>query len=98
MSWEKKPAENEACYREVDEGLSREQLTSFWTGYGTIVVVGVSLLLAAIAGVIYWQHRQDVKAGEKGEALTAAFADIQAGRTDGIAARMDEIAADAGPG
>src|SRR3546814_10563486 len=92
-----KPADNEAFYREVDEELRREQLTSFWTRYGTIVVVGVILLLAAIAGVIYWQHRQDVKAGEKGEALTAAFADIQAGRTDGIAARMDEIAADAGP-
>src|SRR3546814_1001216 len=88
-----KPADNEAFYREVDEELRREQLTSFWTRYGTIVVAGVILLLAAIAGVIYWQHRQDVKAGEKGEALTAAFADIQAGRTDGIAARMEEIAA-----
>ena len=93
-----KPADNEAFYREVDEELRREQLTSFWTRYGKLVVVGVVLLLAAIAGVIYWQHRQDVQAGEKGEALTAAFADIQAGRTDGIAAKMDEIAADAGPG
>src|SRR3546814_11232075 len=93
-----KPADNEAFYREVDEELRREQLTRFWTRYGTIVVVVGLLLLAAIAGVVYWQHRQDVKAGEHGAALTAAFADIQAGRTGGRAARVDTNAADAGPG
>ncbi len=93
-----KPTDNEAFYREVDEELRREQLTGFWKRYGIAVVGGVVLLLAAIGGGIYWQHLQDLKAGEKGEALTAMIADIQAGRTEGAAAKLDEIAADAGPG
>ena len=93
-----KPTDNEAFYREVDEELRREQLTGFWKRYGTVVIVGAVLLLVAIAGVIYWQHRQEVKAGEKGEALTAAFADIQVGVTKGVPAKLDAIAADAGPG
>lgn len=93
-----KPTDNEAFYREVDEELRREQMTGFWKRYGVAVIAGVVLLLAAIAGVIYWQHHQEVKAGEKGEVLTAVIADIQAGRSDGAAAKLDEIAADAGPG
>lgn len=93
-----KPADNEAFYREVDEELRREQLTGFWKRYGKAVIAGVILLLAAIGGVIYWQQRQDMKAGEKGEALTAVFADIQAGRTEGVTAKLDGIAQDAGPG
>lgn len=93
-----KPTDNEAFYREVDEELRREQLTGFWKRYGIAVVAGVVLLLAAVGGVIYWRHLQEVKAGEKGEALTAVIADIQAGRTKGAAAKLDEIAADAGAG
>ena len=93
-----KPADNEAFYREVDEELRREQMTSFWKRYGVMVIAGVVLLLVAIAGVIYWQHRQDLKAAEKGAALTQVIADIQVGQTKEAAAKLDAIAADAGPG
>ena len=93
-----KPADNESFYREVDEELRREQLSGFWKRYGIAVAAGLVLLIAVIGGVIYWQHRQEVQAGEKGEALTAVFADIQAGRTEGAGAKLDAIAADAGPG
>lgn len=93
-----KPTDNETFYREVDEELRREQLTSFWKRYGKVVIPGIVLVLAAIAGVIYWQHRQELKAGEKGEALTAVFAEIQSGRTEGVPAKLDAIAEGAGPG
>jgi len=93
-----KPADNESFYREVDEELRREQLSGFWKRYGIAVAAGLVLLIAVIGGVIYWQHRQEVQAGEKGEALTAVFADIQAGRTEGAGVKLDAIAADAGPG
>lgn len=93
-----KPADNEAFYREVDEELRREQMQSVWKRYGVLIVVGIILLIAAIGGAIYWQHRQEVKAGEQGEALTALFEDIQAGRAQGAAARLDEIAKDGNDG
>ena len=97
MSLAIKPNENEAFFREVDEELRREQMSGFWKRYGTILVVGLVLLLAGVAGAIYWQHRQEVQAGEKGEALSALFADIQAGRTEGVAPKLDALAADAQP-
>lgn len=97
MSLAIKPNENEAFFREVDEELRREQMSGFWKRYGKLLVVVLVLFLAVVAGTIYWQHRQDVEAGQKGEALTALFADIQAGRTQGVAPKLDALAASARP-
>ena len=93
-----KPADNETFYREVDEELRREQMATVWKRYGWLIVGGVVLLLAAIGGVIYWQHRQEVQRGEYGERLIGLFDDIQADRTDGVPAKLDALAAEAGPG
>lgn len=93
-----KPAENETFYREVDEELRKEQLTSFWTRYGLIVILALILLLAAIGGYLWWQNRQQQQAGERGEQLAAAFEDVQAGRTKAALPKLDALAAEGGPG
>ena len=87
-----KPADNEAFYREVDEELRKEQLTSWWTRYGKLAIVGIVLLLAAIGGAIWWQHQQRAEAGERAEQLTKIFEDIQSGQTKGVEARLDTLA------
>lgn len=93
-----KPADNESFYREVDEELRREQLTSFWRRYGVALIVGFVLLLAAIAGYLYWQHRQEQEAAAHAEALTAAFDDLQAGRVKEAGPRLDQLAAEGSDG
>ena len=93
-----KPVDNESFYREVDEELRREQLTSTWKRYGKWILAGVVLFLAAIAGYLYWQQQRQERAGETGEQVTAIFEDIQAGKTKGVEGKLDTLAKDAGPG
>ena len=93
-----KPADNESFYREVDEELRKEQLTSTWKRYGVLIVAGIVLLLAAIGGFIYWQNRQEQRAGEHGEALTAAFDDIQARKVQEASAKLNRLEAEGNEG
>jgi len=93
-----KPVNNETFYREVDEELRREQLSGWWKRYGKLVILGIVLLLAAIAGAIWWHNRQLEKAGERGEQLIQVFDQIQAGRTQGVDAKLDELAKEGSPG
>ena len=93
-----KPRDNETFYREVDEELRKEQLSNFWRRYGLLVIAGVILLLAAIGGAIWWQHRQEVEAGKRAEALIAVFDEIQAGKAKDAAPKLAPIAEEGGPG
>ena len=93
-----KPVDNENFYREVDEELRRDQLKTTWERYGKLIIVGVILLLAAIAGFLYWQHQRQAQAGKTGEELTAVFDEIAAGKTKGVEPRLDAIAKEGGPG
>lgn len=93
-----KPVDNETFYREVDEELRREQLQSWWKRYGKLVIGGVVLVLAAIAGVIWWQNQKQAKAGERGEQLIAAFDDITAGNKAAATPKLDQLAKSGSPG
>ena len=93
-----KPVDNETFYREVDEELRREQLKTTWERFGKWIIAGVILLLAAIAGYLYWQQQRQEQAGKKGEELTAIFDQIEAGKAKGIQPRLDAVAKDSGPG
>lgn len=93
-----KPTDNETFYREVDEELRREQMRSLWERYGKLAIVGIVLVLAAIAAAIWWRNHQEAQAGEKGRELIAAFDDI--GRRDKKAAmpRLEGLAKSDVPG
>ncbi len=93
-----KPANNETFYREVDEELRRDQMAGFWKRYGRWLIAGVVLFLAAIAGFLYWQQQKEVKAGEQGEALVAAFEDAQARKTKEATAKLDPLIEEGTPG
>ncbi len=89
-----KPKDNETFYREVDEELRKEQLTTFWKRYGLLLIGGALLFLAALAGYLWWQQRQAAQAGERGEALIAAYEDVQAGRSKAAVPKLDQLAAE----
>jgi hypothetical protein len=93
-----KPVDNETFYREVDEELRREQMKTTWQRYGKWIVAAVILFLAAIAGYLYWQNRQQEQAGKRGEELSAVFEDIQAGKMKDAEPKLDSIAKEGGSG
>ena len=93
-----KPVDNESFYREVDEELRREQLTSTWKRHGLWIVLGVVLLLGAIGGFLYWQNQKEQRAGQHAETLTALFDDIQAGKTKAVQPKLDQLAKEGTPG
>lgn len=92
------PRDNEAFYREVDEELRRDQLNKGWQRYGKLIIGGVILLLAAIGGAIYWQHRQELAAGERGEVLSETLRQVQSGAAKQALPKLDSLAAEGSPG
>jgi hypothetical protein len=86
------PQNNDAFFREVDEELRRDQLTSFGMRYGRIVLIVVVLALAALGGFLYWQHHRARQAGLDSEALSGALADYGQGKTGPAKARLDQLA------
>ena len=92
------PVDNEVFYREVDEELRRDQLAEFGKRYGLAIIVGVILLIGAIGAGFYWVHHQNVLAGERGEVLTKALDDIQAGQIKEAQPVLDTLIAEGGDG
>lgn len=93
-----KPVGNDSFYREVTEELRKDQLSGWWKRYGWAAMAAVLVLLLAIAGAIWWQNEQQRRAGENAETLVEVFEDVQAGRTQGVDARLDALARDGSDG
>ena len=81
---------NEAFLREVDENLRRDQAELFFKKNAPLIVGAMLLLLAAIAGFLYWQNRQAEAAARDSEALVAAM-EALGNRQPNAAARLDPL-------
>lgn len=77
--------------REVDENLRRDQMRDFAKSYGTWLIAGVVLLLAAIGGWIYWQDRQKQQAADQSEQLSTIFTDIGGGKAASAKSRLQAL-------
>ena len=87
-----RPVDNESFYREVDEELRRDQLKTYWERFGKLAIAGVVLLIALLGAFFWWQNQKQVKAGERGETLVAAFDDISARRKAAAVTKLDSLA------
>jgi hypothetical protein len=86
------PKTDETFLREVDEELRRDQLAGFWTKWGLWVAVALVAALAALAGFLYWQHRQTEAAGVEGEKLQAAYDSLGANNVPAASKTLAELA------
>jgi hypothetical protein len=83
---------SETFLREVDENLRRDQFQSFFRTYAWWIAAGVVLLLAAVGGWIYWEHRQRQASAAESEELQAVFADIADQQMGTVPQRLDKLA------
>jgi hypothetical protein len=93
-----KPKDNETFYREVDEELRRDRARTLWERYGRLAILGVVLLLAAIAGAIWWNNQKQVAAGKRGAELVAALEEMEAGNKGAALPRLDALSKSGEPG
>ena len=87
-----KPRDDDAFLREVDEELRKEQVSSFVTRFGKWIIGGAILLLAAVGGAIWWNQRQETKAGESSQKLVQVIEQLDANNARGASAGIDELA------
>ena len=87
------PDTNQSFYREVDEELRREQLGSFWTRYGKMLLAALVLLAIAGAGYAYWRSEETKKAAAQSETLDKVITDLGEGREKGVASQLATLAA-----
>lgn len=86
------PDSGESFLREVDENLRRDQARDFFKQYGTWLIAGAVLFLAAAGGWIYWQEQRKVRAAEQSETLAKIYSDIGAGNAKAAPAQLQPLA------
>jgi len=85
-----KPNDGETFLKEVDDELRKEQINTFFTRYGWWVIGAVVLILAGVAGGLWWSSRQASHSEGAGENLVAIMDQMQAGN-QGMTAAQGEI-------
>ena len=86
------PQDNEAFFREVDEALRQDQLTSFWTRHGRLLIALVVAGLLAFGGWLFWNHQSEQRAAERGEELSKLLTTMDAGDRAQAAKQADALA------
>ncbi|HUP67542.1 MAG TPA: tetratricopeptide repeat protein [Sphingomicrobium sp.] len=86
------PDISETFLREVDENLRRDRLRDFVRDYGSWIIVGLILFLAASGGFIWWQQHQRSQAEGQVEEISVVYKDIGAGKVSQAAKQLDELA------
>jgi hypothetical protein len=85
------PDISETFVREVDENLRRDQLRDFFKTYGSWLIGGVIIFLAASAGFIWWQQHQAQRAEGQVEQLAQIYKDVGSGDTSKAPQQLEEL-------
>nr|WP_240957103.1 tetratricopeptide repeat protein [Pseudopontixanthobacter vadosimaris] len=68
--------------REVDDAVRQDRYSDFAQRFGIPLIVLLVLVLAAFAGWLFWQSRQEGEMERRSEALIGALDQIEAGNLD----------------
>ena len=90
------PRDNEAFFREVEEGLRQDKFANFWKRYGIATIALVVLLIGALGGFFWWRNHQAEQSGKLGAELTSALE--LTGDKKAAAAKLDPLAKSDTPG
>lgn len=86
------PQNNDVFLREVDEELRRDEMRDFVSRWGKWVIVAVVAVLLAFGGWMWWQHREQQRAGELGSTFSQALEDLGGNRADAAKVPLEELA------
>ncbi len=91
-------AAEDVLLREVDEAVRQDQLSSFVTRYGKLLIALFVLGLAGFGGYLFWDGRQESAMERNSEALVAALDQIEAGNLATGSAALEPLIANGNPG
>lgn len=91
-------ASQDVFLREVDDALRQDEMLGAFKRYGRPIGLVVALGLAIFAGVLWWNHRQTVQAGERGEQMTLALDSVDQGKIDPAGKQLLALSQDSAPG
>jgi len=83
---------SEVFLREVDDALREQQVVDALKQYGKLAAWAIILFLVVLAGYLWWDHSQNSKAGERGEQLTIALDQVEAGKLDAARESLGKLA------
>ncbi|MFC3173807.1 tetratricopeptide repeat protein [Novosphingobium bradum] len=84
--------QGEGFLREVDDALREQEMLDAFRRYGKLAASAIVLFLVVLAGYLWWEHAQTAKAGERGEQLTLALDQVEAGKLDAARADLARLA------
>jgi hypothetical protein len=84
-------AHGDGFLREVDEALREQEMLDALRRYGKLALAAIILFLVALGGYLWWDHAQQGAAGERGEQLTLALDQVEAGKLDAAKAQLDPL-------
>ena len=87
-------AADEALLREVDDAVRQDDLATIGQRYGVPILIGLGLLLAAVAAYLIWNANRENAAEERSERLVAALDQVEAGNLDEALARIEPLLAE----
>jgi len=85
--------QSETFVREVDDALREQEFIDALRNYGKLLAYAILLFLVALAGFLWWQHAQKTAQGERGEQLTVAIDQVEAGHLDAARGELGKLAA-----
>ena len=86
------PKDSDTFLREVDDELRRERVNRFVARWGWYIVGALVAALAAVGGLIWWNHHKEVQAGEESTKLVQVIEQLDARNARGAAPGIDELA------
>ena len=86
--------EEDLLFQEIDEEMRQDQATKLWQAYGKYAIVGVVLLVAAVAGFQGWKAYDISTREADGERFSKAQAMVQTDQGEAGLKAFADIAAD----
>jgi hypothetical protein len=91
-------AEQDVFLREVDDALRQDEMRTAFQRWGKLAVLGVVILLAGLGGYLFWHQQSRQSAAQRGEQLTVALDDVEAGKLGESARKLTALVADSKDG
>lgn len=84
--------------REVDDALRQDEMHTAFQRWGKLAVVAVVVLLAGLAGFLFWQQHSHQATAKQGEQFTIALDAVEAGKLDDGATKLKALVGESSDG